>query len=357
MPDHLKRTVITLIKFAVPIAIIGYLLQRIEPQQWDDLTARSINTPLLLGALCVAICALLVSFVRWWVLVRCQGIPLSLLEAMRLSSICFLLSFVSAGSVGGDLFKAIFLAKRSPGKRVAAVASVVVDRGSGLYGLLLLVSGGLLLHQSQDPFEFNGITIDDIKLITVGLLSVGSAILAVLVFGGKFVDTMMQRIEKWPVVGPVFEHVGPPLRMFHHHPWAFAASILMSVVVQGLLVISMYLIAVSMYDLPPTLAEHFVIVPIGMLMSALPLTPAGIGVLEATIETLYHIIPARTTDASGTLVALAFELVKVVMAVIGTVFYWTAGREVQESLEEANTADSNADDLDTTDSATKEAIA
>ncbi|MCC9641269.1 flippase-like domain-containing protein [Rhodopirellula sp. JC740] len=362
MPDHLKRTVITLIKFAVPIAIIGYLLQRIEPQQWEDLTARSINTPLLLGALCVAICALLVSFVRWWVLVRCQGIPLSLLEAMRLSSICFLLSFVSAGSVGGDLFKAIFLAKRSPGKRVAAVASVVVDRGSGLYGLLLLVSGGLLLHQSQDPFEFNGITIDDIKLITVGLLSVGSAILAVLVFGGKFVDTMMQRIEKWPVVGPVFEHVGPPLRMFHHHPWAFAASILMSVVVQGLLVISMYLIAVSMYDLPPTLAEHFVIVPIGMLMSALPLTPAGIGVLEATIETLYHIIPARTTDASGTLVALAFELVKVVMAVIGTVFYWTAGREVQESLEEANTtdlnaADANADDLDTTDSATKEAIA
>lgn len=357
MPDQLKRTVITLIKFAVPIAIIGYLLQRIEPQQWDDLTARSINTPLLLGALCVAICALLVSFVRWWVLVRCQDIPLSLLEAMRLSSICFLLSFVSAGSVGGDLFKAIFLAKRSPGKRVAAVASVVVDRGSGLYGLLLLVSGGLLLHQSQDPFEFNGITIDDIKLITVGLLSVGSAILAVLVFGGKFVDTLMQRIEKWPVIGPVFEHVGPPLRMFHHHPWAFAASILMSVVVQGLLVISMYLIAVSMYDLPPTLAEHFVIVPIGMLMSALPLTPAGIGVLEATIETLYHIIPARTTDASGTLVALAFELVKVVMAVIGTVFYWTAGREVQESLEEANTADSNADDSNKADSATEEAIA
>ena len=115
-----------------------------------------------------------------------------------------------------------------------------------------------------------------------------------------------------------------------------------------------------MYDLPPTLAEHFVIVPIGMLMSALPLTPAGVGVLEVTIETLYHIVPARTTDASGTLVALAFELVKVVMAIIGTIFYWTAGREVQESLEEASTTESSTgesavDDSNTDDSNAEQA--
>jgi len=86
---------------------------------------------------------------------------------------------------------------------------------------------------------------------------------------------------------------------------------------------------------PPTFAEHFVIVPVGMLASALPLTPAGVGVLEATIETLYHLVPARVTTASGTLVALMFELVKVVLAVVGTIFYWTASREEQESLEYA----------------------
>jgi uncharacterized membrane protein YbhN (UPF0104 family) len=80
-----------------------------------------------------------------------------------------------------------------------------------------------------------------------------------------------------------------------------------------------------------------VIVPIGMLASALPITPAGVGVLEATIETLYHLVPARVTDASGTLVALVFELVKFVLAIMGTVFYWTAGKEVQASLEYAET--------------------
>ena len=51
------------------------------------------------------------------------------------------------------------------------------------------------------------------------------------------------------------------------------------------------------------------------------------------MEWLYEIVPAEPTAASGTLVALAFEMVKVVMAVFGTVFYWTANQEERASLE------------------------
>ncbi|WP_367302564.1 lysylphosphatidylglycerol synthase transmembrane domain-containing protein [Allorhodopirellula heiligendammensis] len=322
-------------KFVAPVLIIGYLLWRMPASNWQQLSERPINYPVLAAALGVAMVALFVSFLRWWMLVRCQGIPLSLLESLRLSSICFLLSFVSAGSVGGDLFKAVFLARRSPGKRVAAVASVFVDRGSGMYGLLLLVSVGLIMRESTDPFEFNGLSIENIKWIVGGLLGTGTAVLLLLVLGGKIVDRVIQQLSGAAMVGPLIEKIGPPLRAFHHHPWAFGLSLLMSVCVQGCFVVSMYLIATSMYAAPPTLAEHFVIVPIGMLASALPITPAGIGVLEVTIETLYHLVPARATDASGTLVALVFELVKLVIAGIGTVFYWTAGKDVQESLEYA----------------------
>ncbi|EMI46695.1 YbhN family protein [Rhodopirellula sp. SWK7] len=335
MSDKPKTIAITLIKFLVPVVIIGYLLWRMPASDWAKLSERSIAYPVLFAALGVALAAIVLSFVRWWLLVRSQGIPLSLMEAMRLSSICFLLSFVSAGSVGGDVFKAVFLARRSPGKRIAAVASVLVDRGAGLYGLLLLVSMGLLIRKSTDPFEFNGVGLDDIKWMVGVLLGVGTAVLVMLVFGGKIVDRLITRLSEISVIGPVVEKIGPPLRTFHDHPWTFALSLVMSVGVQGLLVVSMFLIATSMYGAPPTLAEHFVIVPIGMLASALPLTPAGIGVLEATIETLYHLVPAQPTDASGTLVALVFELVKLVLAIIGTIFYWTAGKDVQESLEYA----------------------
>ncbi|MCM2371230.1 lysylphosphatidylglycerol synthase transmembrane domain-containing protein [Aporhodopirellula aestuarii] len=335
MSNKPKTIAITLVKFLVPVVIIGYLLWRMPASDWTNLSERSIAYPVLFAALGVAFAAIVLSFVRWWVLVRCQGIPLSLMEALRLSSICFLLSFVSAGSVGGDVFKAVFLARRTPGKRIAAVASVLVDRGAGLYGLLLLVSMGLMIRTSTDPFEFNGVGLDDIKWIVGVLLGTGTAVLVTLVFGGKIVDRVIKQLSQVSIIGPVIEKIGPPLRAFHNHPWAFALSLVMSVGVQGLLVVSMFLIATSMYASPPTLAEHFVIVPIGMLASALPLTPAGIGVLEATVETLYHLVPAENTDASGTLVALVFELVKLVLAIVGTIFYWTAGKDVQESLEYA----------------------
>ena len=329
-----KTAIVTFAKFAFPAAIIGYLVWRIEPEQWDVLSSQPKDYALLAAALLVALFAMSLSFARWCVLVRAQGIELSMLEAFRLGSIGYLLSFVSVGSVGGDLFKAIFLAKRRPGKRVAAVASVFVDRGSGMYGLLLVVAGGLLF--SNPPAEADSaIGMDQIKIAVGVLIGVGTAILAVLILGGRGVDRLITWGGTLPIVGGVVKTIGPPLRMFHHHPIAFAASVLMSIGVQGLLVISLVLIARGLYPSPPTLAEHFIIMPIGMLASALPITPAGIGVLEVAIETLYRTVPAVPTEASGTLVALVFEIVKVVMAVIGTVFYWTAGAEVRESLEEA----------------------
>ena len=321
-------------KFAIPLAIIGYLLWRIEPAQWHELGAQEKNYGLLVAALLVALVALSLSFARWCILVRCQGIELTMLEAFRLGAISFLLSFVSAGSVGGDLFKAVFLARRRPGKRVAAVASVFIDRACGLYALTVLVAVGLLLANPVDRSD-GAIGLGQIKLATAALFVAGTSVLAILVLGGKQVDRWITAQGDSGLLGNVLSRIAPPLRMFHAHTFALTAAIVMSVGVQGLLAVSVYLIASGLYDSPPTLLEHIVIVPIGMLASALPITPAGIGVFEVAIESLYRVVPRIETDASGTLVALAFEIVKVVMAVIGMVFYWTANAEVRESLEAA----------------------
>ena len=340
----LKKTLLTVGKFAIPVAIVVFLIYQITPEQWDHLKNHPKNYWFLSAALLVAIPAFVLSFIRWGILVRCHGIDFSTLEACKLGSICFLLNFVSAGSVGGDLFKAIFLARRTPGKRVEAVASVFVDRGVGMYGLLLIVGAGLLLRDPSDAFavgtdvgDQDGPTLDmpAIKFATAALLILGTAVMCLLVFGGKFVDRLIRIGSHVPVAGKIIERIGPPLRMFHDHPIAFAVAILISVVVQSGLVVSMYLIAAGLYPDPPTFLEHFVIVPIAMLVSALPLTPAGVGVLEFVVDQLYRVVPAKVTSASGTLVALFFEVVKFVMGIIGTIFYWTAGDEVLESLEAA----------------------
>ena len=164
---------------------------------------------------------------------------------------------------------------------------------------------------------------------------VGLGTLAALVLGGRPIDAAIGRLAGVPRVGGPIAHLAEPLRSFANAPFAIVAALLLSIAVQGGLVLSMDLIARAMFDAPPTLAEHFIIVPLGMLASALPITPGGVGVLELVIEGLYRVVPASATDASGTLVALVFELVKVALAIIGTIFYWTAPAEVTASLEEA----------------------
>ena len=334
MNKRLLKLLTTVLKFAVPTSIIAWLLWRIEAEQWETLRSQPKNYGILISALCVASLAIMISMVRWGLLVRCNGIRLSYLEAMRLGAIGFLLSFVSAGSVGGDLFKAIFLAKRSPGKRLEAVASVAVDRAVGLYGLIVVVVLVLLIAPPRENSD-----LQQISYWAAALALAGTLVLAALIVGGKSIDKALRWLGHLKYVGPIVHRVADPLRVFHTHPFQFLIAVLMSLMVHSLLSISIYLIATGMYSDAPTLAEHLIIVPIGMLVSALPLSPAGIGLLEAAIAWLYEIVPAIPTQASGTLVALVFEIVKILLALAGVVFYWTSGREVQASLHDAELAE------------------
>ncbi|MEL7263559.1 MAG: hypothetical protein AAFP69_01945, partial [Planctomycetota bacterium] len=60
----------------------------------------------------------------------------------RLGAIGFLFSFVSPGSVGGDLFKAVFLARRARGKTTECFASVFADHDQ---------------RRVHDPRHFDGV--------------------------------------------------------------------------------------------------------------------------------------------------------------------------------------------------------
>lgn len=330
MNPVIKTTLLTIAKFAIPVAIIAWLLWRMEPEKWEQLREQPKDYLRLCAALGIAIAAVFLSFVRWWLLVRCQGIALSVTEACRLGAIGFLLSFVSAGSVGGDLFKAIFLAKRAPGRRFEAVASVVVDRGSGLLGLMILVTLALAFVDLSAIGD--GEQIARIGQATTTLVIVGVVVVAILILGGKPIDRLISWSATWPVIGKLVDRVASPLRSFHERPFAFGISLLMSFAVHVMLVIAIYLIATGLYTSPPTLADHFVIVPLANVAAALPVAPAGLGVTEVAMEWLYRAVPATPTQASGTLVALVYEFVKVVVAILGMLFYWTAGRELRTTL-------------------------
>src|SRR5215203_4233425 len=143
MHSHTRRRILTAVKLLLAVAILVYLVFT-GRDAFAKLSAQTINWPILAGALVFTLLMAALSFLRWHILIRALGIDARLMDSMRLGSLGFALNFVSPGSIGGDFFKAIFLAHGHPGRRPEAIATVVADRVMGLLTMLLLASAGIL---------------------------------------------------------------------------------------------------------------------------------------------------------------------------------------------------------------------
>ena len=327
----MRKRFIIFLKFAIPIVIIGWLLSNLEQSSLDNLVSQRKNGWLLTMAFGIAFAATCISFARWYLLVRTIRLPFHLRDAFRLSFMGFLLNFVSAGSVGGDLFKAIFIAREQPGRRTEAVATVVVDRVVGLYALLVVASSAIVLTGIPDSAP----TISAICNAALVATAVGGVALLAVLMPDFTRGRLPEFLAGLPKIGPTLRQMISSLRRYRNNPGVMVVVFAISILVHCMLAVAIFLIAVSLFDTAPTLVEHFIIVPLSLIAAALPLTPSGLGTFEAAMELLYH--HASLTGpgmAEGILVALAYRLVTIGIAAVGVVFCWMSRREVRDVLQD-----------------------
>jgi uncharacterized membrane protein YbhN (UPF0104 family) len=137
-----------------------------------------------------------------------------------------------------------------------------------------------------------------------------------------------------PKIGPIVARLSIAVGIYRRRLDVLAVVGLLSVGIHILLAASLYLVAASVFSRHPTLAEHFIIVPLSCVAGALPLTPAGLGTFEAAMSELYRLLPAES-GADGFIVALGYRLITIVIAAIGIVYYWASRREMSELIEKA----------------------
>ena len=96
----MKNTVATILKAAFPIAILFWLIHQAnkhDPGALSRYWEQPKNIPLLVASFVACFVGVLLSFVRWYLLVRSQGIEFRLRDAFRLGFVGYLLQFVSFG--------------------------------------------------------------------------------------------------------------------------------------------------------------------------------------------------------------------------------------------------------------------
>jgi uncharacterized protein (TIRG00374 family) len=352
----LKKIAITVLKYGISLSILAWLFWQAWHSKTPDgeyifpqLYEQSKNWWLLGAGLVVCIAAVTSTIVRWWLLVRALKMPFTLPDALRLGFVGFLYNFLTLGVLGGDLVKAIFLARKQPGRRTEAIASIVIDRIIGLYALFVVASVAILCVDWQqlhvaDPGQLAKVrTLCSATLVATAIGTLGIFIVALPSFGRS---PLYEWLHGLPKVGTIFERVTTAVRIYRDRPWLMGFVGVSSLGTHVLNVLSVYLIARGLPGEVPSLGLHFVIVNIANVANTLPL-PGGIGGFELVFVFMYRgFASANMASGQGFVVALGYRIATLVVAMIGVGYYLTSRQEMKALLKEAEREEAAEHDRD-----------
>lgn len=332
------RRLLSVVKIVLPVVIIGWLFSRIDAAQWIDLRDRPKDWPRLVSSFALILAAIVLTFVRWYLLVRAIELPFRLRDALRLGFLGCLFGLVTVGHTGGDLFKAIFIAREQPRRRAEAAATVVLDRLVGLFGLCVVVCLALATSPTAAARP-TVLAIGQVAFVAAVAFAVAGS---VALLPGFTTSPLAEWLTGLPRAGDVLGRMFAAIRLYRARPGTLFIVLAISLAVHALLVMAVFNAAQATYPVVPTLTEHFVIVPAAGVVGALPFMPAGFGQYELAMDKLYALVPrnaAAITPGMGLLMAFVYRLATIAAATIGAAYYSLGRSQVRTLLQEANQAE------------------
>jgi uncharacterized membrane protein YbhN (UPF0104 family) len=211
---------------------------------------------------------------------------------MRLGLIGYYLSTFLPGSVGGDIIKAAFIA-REQRRRTVAVATVLIDRAVGLCGLFWLVT---LLGSC---FWLSGYLDPSVQTLTSILVGAAALSAGSLVFWFMLgwlpphrAERFAGRLSRIPKVGHALAEFWRAVWMYRCQGRSVFLALIMAMVGHVGFVLTFYFAAMTLVDADqiPSLADHFLLVPVGMAIQAGFPAPGGVGGGEIGYGSLYSLL-------------------------------------------------------------------
>jgi len=329
------------LKWVLATSLMGWLY-------YSNRTALSqiADTPKAWGYLVLALAviggSILVTFFRWYLLVRGQRIPFRLRDALRLGFIGLVANYVAPGSVGGDLVKAILMAREQSSRRAVAMATVLLDRALGMLSLLIL---GAVVAVIPSPALQEAVA-QHHRLQAVGWLMWGGALcgllgLTLLLTPAFTHSRLVATLTHIPRVGPILSELIDGVELYQSQRSTVLKALALGILSQGGIILGFYLCARWMnQEWQPSLLTHFFFMPSAELFGAFVPLPAGMGALEGAVQFFYeavrpHTLPAEAAQGAGLLASLAFRVVTLAVAAFGGGYYLTARHKIDQALHES----------------------
>ncbi len=312
---------------------------QLEEQPVEGLitTFRNMSPGPALIALLLYLAAAALSFVRWHRLLHAVQVKAGFWRAQRLGFFGLFFSNIIPGMTGGDLVKAIYVARDHPQQRAEAVFSVLVDRAIGLFGLALLAATILLFKLD----EFG-----NVAGLVFGLVAAMVAC-SCLLFSRRL--RRLVRFEQIVARLPgaqLLQKVDHAVLLYRDALGAIVVAVGMSLVVHGLVLTAIGMVGVALDLSLDSFLHYYALAPLPLIIQSVPIAPAGIGVGEAAFVYFFSTSTQVVAAPRALALALSYRAVQLVISMIGGVLLLLGGekrvtaQEMEDSEDAAETPES-----------------
>jgi hypothetical protein len=324
MKQTLKKTLALILRIAFSLALITWILYKVDRRQLYE-TIRSVDPWLaLLAVIAYAVVNLLCTW-RWQVLLAARNVTAGFWRLFRYYLNGLFFSNFLPTTIGGDLARA-YLVADDCNKRSEALASVLVDRVIGLFGVILTGVVGLVLVAR---------TGQEVALLKAMAIVIVSALLVVILFLNK---TLVRKF-RWVLKIPLMERIEHHVIDFYHsiyayrtHPMTVVLAFTLSLLVQVMVVASAYLVALSMH-LSIAIRPFFLYMPVIGAVSMVPVSINGWGLQEGAFIVFFG--RAGLVRAEALSLGFLFHLVALLVSLAGGALWLVYGNRKQLRRAEA----------------------
>jgi uncharacterized protein (TIRG00374 family) len=299
-----------ILKNAIALIILAVLIYLADVRQlWAALSNLSLEAVGIL--LAVAAVLIYISALKWKLFLHKLGSDVPVLRLFNLYLVGYFVNLLLPSYLGGDAVRSWYAGKKV-GQHEALTATIL-ERYTGIVAMVTLAFV-FMWFVAQVTWQIKLAVI----IVALGLLTITIVALS---------DKLLEFLGRFSQLQPVLKHlrkIQEGFQLAKRSPGLLLKTLALSFLYHTFTVVNTVIVAHAVGWNNPPIKDLFVVLPLILLIGALPVAPNGLGIQEGAFFYFLKVVGATSAQALG--VGIILRAKTYVLALIGWIS-WMGVRE------------------------------
>lgn len=282
----MKKILLLFLRISITLALLIFLFSKVDFLALFEVIKKS-NIQMIIGAFVLYAFLNFLILIRWHLLCIGLGVKVRLLRLFASYMTSQFFNLILPSTIGGDAVKTFDIAKHTRSHSSGILATVILDRFCGFFGLLTVLTLAMM-------FGFDIISDPAVLVMMIILLAV-VIMLAAIMFSSRLFNAIFRFFPFQKLKGYLFK-VQEAISIYRHKRRYLVWAWLISVGTQAGVAFVYYFFAKAI-GLNIKIIYFMIFVPVISAFSVIPISVGGLGVRDTASVFLFTKIGVSATKA------------------------------------------------------------